>query len=208
MDMGLTKQSTRLREARWVQIVDAAAIVFHEKGYSAATLQDIADRVGILKGSIYYYIKTKSDLLESLLFQVHAEGLAMVRENAEGPGGALERLGRLVRAYLAFIIANPEKSAVYIHEVQRLSREARDKIFRDHSLRSIVERVLVEGQAEGSIHPSLNPRLTAQTMLSGLNSIYQWYRPSAGRPATALIEHLATITLRGLASDAGLKTLD
>lgn len=204
---GAAKQSTRLREARWVQILEAAAFVFHEKGYSAATLQDIADRVGILKGSIYYYIKTKGDLLENLLFQVHAEGLAMVRESLGGQGDVLDRLDRLVHAYLSFIIDNPEKTTVYIHEVQQLSREARDKIFRDHSLRRLVEAVLVEGQTTGLIHPSLDPRLAAQTMLSSLNSIYQWYQPSADRPAPFLIDHMAVTTLRGLASDEGLRRL-
>ena len=44
-------------------IIAAAAKVFRTKGYHAATVQDIADEVGILKGSLYHHVKSKEDLL-------------------------------------------------------------------------------------------------------------------------------------------------
>jgi AcrR family transcriptional regulator len=45
----------------------------HERGYSAATVQVIADELGILKGSLYHYIDTKEDSLYRLLDEVHTE---------------------------------------------------------------------------------------------------------------------------------------
>jgi iron-sulfur cluster repair protein YtfE (RIC family) len=45
------------------EIIAAAAKVFRTKGYHAATVQDIADEVGILKGSLYHHVKSKEDLL-------------------------------------------------------------------------------------------------------------------------------------------------
>ena len=45
------------------EIIAAAARVFQRKGYHAATVQDIADAVGILKGSLYHHFKSKDDLL-------------------------------------------------------------------------------------------------------------------------------------------------
>ena len=44
-------------------IIEAAARMFDAKGYSATSTQDIANEVGLLKGSIYYYINSKEDLL-------------------------------------------------------------------------------------------------------------------------------------------------
>ena len=58
----------------------AAAKVFYERGYSAATVQDIADELGILKGSLYHYIKTKEDLLFRVFEQVHKEVEAILEE--------------------------------------------------------------------------------------------------------------------------------
>ena len=57
------------------EILEAAAGVFHAKGYKATSIQDIADAVGILKGSLYYYITSKEDLLFEILEDVHQQGL-------------------------------------------------------------------------------------------------------------------------------------
>jgi len=59
------------REERWAQLIEVATRVFFEKGYDAASLQDIADRLGMLKGSLYYYIQSKEDLLFEVISTVH-----------------------------------------------------------------------------------------------------------------------------------------
>lgn len=197
------RRSRKSREDRWDDILRAAAEVFHEKGYDGASLQDIADRVGILKGSIYYYIRTKSDLLERLLLDVHEAGLAMVRANAATPGNAFERLAAVVRGYLTFIIRDPVRSAIYVHEIQRLRTEERNRLLRDHTLRSEVEALLLLGQEQGLVRRNIDVRLSAQFMLSGLNSIHQWYRPDPGRPEGALLDQIAAGTLRGVSTAAG-----
>jgi AcrR family transcriptional regulator len=61
-----TRAKLRRRE-----IIEAAAEIFHRKGYSETSVQDIAEAVGILKGSLYYYIDSKEDLLFQMLLEVH-----------------------------------------------------------------------------------------------------------------------------------------
>ena len=58
------------------EIIAAAAKVFQTKGYHAATVQDIADAVGILKGSLYHHVKSKEDLL----YLIVKEPIARQRE--------------------------------------------------------------------------------------------------------------------------------
>src|SRR4030095_6756503 len=58
-----TRCYNRRRMANLEAIIAAAASVFRTKGYHAATVQDIADEVGILKGSLYHHVKSKEDLL-------------------------------------------------------------------------------------------------------------------------------------------------
>ena len=70
-----------LNAARWNEILDAAAVVFSEKGYRAARIEDIAAGVGILKGSLYYYIESKEDLLYALTVGGHTKGLATIEED-------------------------------------------------------------------------------------------------------------------------------
>src|SRR6476646_2120443 len=67
-------------EKRWAAVIDAAEQVFLERGYQAASLKEIANRVGMLKGSLYYYIDTKEDLLFEIVRRAHQSGLEFARE--------------------------------------------------------------------------------------------------------------------------------
>jgi len=196
------------RKKRWQQILKAAAEVFFEKGYEAATLQDIADRVGILKGSIYYYIKTKGDLLDSLLTEVHNEGLAMIRERAATEGTMFDKLGTMIRGHIDYICQNQAKTTVYLRELRALPRAHREALFRGDEFREEFRRIIHEGQKQGLVLESLEPKLTAQAMLGFLNSLYQWYAPSTSRPVQRIADHFITTALRGIASDKGLKLLE
>ncbi|HEY9563993.1 MAG TPA: helix-turn-helix domain-containing protein, partial [Nocardioides sp.] len=55
------------RPSRWDDVVSAAARVFSEKGFGGASLEDVANEVGMLKGSLYNYIKSKEDLLFAIV---------------------------------------------------------------------------------------------------------------------------------------------
>ena len=56
----------RQRRNRSQDVLEAAVRVFHKKGYASSSIQDIADEVGVLKGSLYHYIDSKEDLLARL----------------------------------------------------------------------------------------------------------------------------------------------
>ena len=196
------------REKRWSEILKAAAEVFHEKGYDAATLQDIADRVGILKGSIYYYIKTKGDLLDSLLVEVHKEGLAMIRECAATPGTVFDKLEAMIRGHVDYMSRNRAKTAVYLHELKALDTAHREALFSPHEFRDEFLSLIKQGQREELILAELDPKLTAQSMLGWINSLYQWYRPQPRKSHTAIANHFMTTMLRGIASNKGLKLLE
>jgi len=193
------------RSERWEEILEAAAKCFFEKGYDATSLQDIADRVGILKGSIYYYIKTKPDLRDALLLEVHREGLARIKALAENSGNALEKLDAMIRGHVRYISENLERTTVYLMELKSVQKKG--GLFDKNAYRHVFRDVIEEGQKEGVLLSGLNPDLTAQIMLGTLNSFYYWYRPRPNRPIEPILEHYVTVMLRGHASDKGLKEL-
>ncbi len=195
------------KEKRWQEILKAAAEVFYEKGYDAATLQEIADRVGILKGSIYYYIKTKGDLLDHLLTEVHNEGVAMIRQRAEISGTVFDKLDAMFRSHIDYMCRNQAKTTVYLHELKALDPKRRETLFRGHEFRDEFLALIKKGQAEGLILESLDPKLTAQTMMGWTNSLYQWYRPQPRKPTDQIANHFITIMLRGIATKKGLESL-
>ena len=80
--MPAARQGTS-HEARWDEILQAAAEEFYERGFRGARLQDIAARVGLLTGSLYYYIGSKEDLLFALVQSTHRLGLETSIEDAD-----------------------------------------------------------------------------------------------------------------------------
>ncbi len=58
---GTVEALHRPRKRRDQEVIDAAAKVFYERGFADASVQDVADELGILKGSLYHYIETKED---------------------------------------------------------------------------------------------------------------------------------------------------
>src|SRR5438046_10497950 len=91
-----------LNESRWDEVLSVAADVFGEKGYRAATLRDIASRLGMLKGSRYYYIDSKEDLLFEILRRPHLQVVECVAETpAMRATSRAARLACLIRNWLA-----------------------------------------------------------------------------------------------------------
>ncbi len=75
-------------QRRRQELIDAAAKIFQDKGYEAASIQDVADALGILKGSVYYYIDSKEDLLFAAIQEVHESALAnmeKIQQHRRGP---------------------------------------------------------------------------------------------------------------------------
>lgn len=198
-----TSGDRKPRGERWSEILDVAAQVFSEKGYDATTLQEIATRTGILKGSIYYYINTKGDLLAHLLREAHETGLKNIRPIAEGAGDPVERLEAMIRAHIEYVCTDRARTAVFAHERKRLTEEQRKEFFGDeHAYRHLFQRMIKEGQDQGLIQPNLDSKLAAMCMLGSLNSLYQWYRPNGEFSKRKIADHFVAATLTGIKMNA------
>jgi len=105
-----------LQERRRAEILDVATAVFAERGFAAADVQEIADKTGVGKGTVYRYFPSKEELflaavdhgMRRLKTTVDA-AIADVRQ-------PLARIAEGVRAYLAFFDASPEIVELLIHE--------------------------------------------------------------------------------------------
>src|SRR3954467_8481496 len=109
---------------RDVEVLDAAARVFARRGYADASVQDVADELGILKGSLYHYIKMKEDLLFWLLEAVHKDVEEILEAVAQAPGLApLERIELYVKRQVLYNLDNLERISIYYHDVDSLTAE-------------------------------------------------------------------------------------
>jgi AcrR family transcriptional regulator len=193
------------REERWAELIEVATQVFYEKGYDGASLQDIADRLGMLKGSLYYYIQSKEDLLFDVISTVHRDGLAVIRARAEIDGGPLERLENVIVGHVEHTCHNLVPTAVFLHELSSLPAERRREVLgSEHAYQAVFRDLIDEAQRAGLIRSDLDPRLAALSILGSTNWVYRWFRPGGTFTPEQIGAELAEMAIRGIATDAAL----
>ena len=184
------------------EILEAAAYVFHRKGYESTSIQDIADAVGILKGSLYYYIDSKEDLLYAILQDVHEDALQNIERTRSIEGDPLQKIRAFVTLHIAFNAENLVKMGVFFQDFRSLGEERRAVIVEERDQYDQFLRTLIqEGQAQGVICADLDPKLAGLAILGMTNWIYHWYQPSGERTATELAQAYADIVVAGLVCD-------
>ena len=164
-------------DERWRAIVEAAATVFKEKGYEAASTAEIGTRVGLLKGSLYYYIQTKEDLLFAVIQEVHEAFLSNRMACEQVEGSAAVKMRMFIEGHVAVNAREATRATVFYRDFNSLNPERRAFIIaeRDHYdrfLRSLIE----QGQAEGVFCGDLNPKITSIAILAMMNHVFQWYQ--------------------------------
>ena len=105
-----------LQERRRAEILDTATSVFAERGFAAADVQDIADKAGVGKGTVYRYFPSKEELFLAAVDYGMRRLKAAVDAAVAGARQPLERIAEGVRAYLGFFDENPEVVELLIHE--------------------------------------------------------------------------------------------
>src|SRR6516164_10870221 len=109
-------------------IVSAAAKVFRTKGYHAATVRDIADEVGILKGSLYHHFASKEELLYLVVKEPIAQMYHTISEIAAADVPAAEKLRQAILAHLEAFDRHYPHLFVYLRERESVKRRFREMI--------------------------------------------------------------------------------
>ncbi len=193
------------REERWAELIEVATQVFYEKGYDGASLQDIADRLGMLKGSLYYYIQSKEELLFDVISTVHQEGLAVIRARAEVAGDPLQRLENVIVGHVEHTCRNLVPTAVFLHELSALPPERRQEVLgSEHAYQGVFRDLIELAQQEGLVRADLDPRLGALTVLGSTNWVYRWFRPGGEFTPEKIGAQMAEMVIRGIATQKAL----
>lgn len=181
-------------------MLGAAARVFHAHGYANASVKDIANELGILKGSLYHYIDTKEDLLFRVLESVHHDVEEILDEVAAAPALApLERLHLYVARQVEFNARNIMRVALYDSDVERLTAERR-AVIHAHRRRheQFVTALIADAQADGTASTRHGARALANYVFGSIIWVYRWYRPDSALDAEGLAAIGADFAIRGV----------
>jgi len=177
---------------------EAATRLFRERGYHATSMQDLAEDLGMNRGSLYHYIEAKDDLLWAIVSGALARLDDAVRPILTGPGSAVERLALAVQAHLAFAAAHGDELALLQIELRALPPGRRQALIEQRDGYEAAWRTTIEaGVAAGALHTT-DVRLTTIAILSVCNWFTQWYRPDGPLDVPAIAAQFTTLFLDGL----------
>ena len=159
------------------EIFAAAASIFREKGYHAASMQDLADAVGLQKASLYYYVSSKEDLLLSIYERLTGAFTEQLAELVAAPLSPGEKLRRAVENHVVAVGGQLELFTVYLSEQKFLNGRPRSRIRAEAERHAeLLESILREGILAREFR-DCNVTITARAIIGMCNWIYQWYSP-------------------------------
>ena len=184
-------------------IVSAAAKVFRTKGYHAATVRDIADEVGLLKGSLYHHFDSKEELLYLVVKEPIAQMYRTMAEIAAADGRATDKLRRAIAAHLEAFDRHYPHLFVYLREREAVKRRYREKIgFSPKDYERCWQQILSEGVESGEFRHDLDIQVASYGLLGMLNWLYKWYDPQGRLSVREVAEQFTALALGGLAADS------
>ena len=190
-------------------ILVAAAAAFRAHGFSAASIDDVARRLGATKGLVYHYYRSKNDLFLDVCQRGMELDFAAVAAPAASRDRAVTRLRAMAEAHVTTMLQHADFQHAILQAVARhlggpttpadrdrladviASRDRYEQLFR---------RTIAEAAAEGDLAGGADASLTGRAFLSVLNAPVSWYRERPDETEAdrrAIVRELALFALRG-----------
>lgn len=174
--------------------------MFYDKSYEGASLQDIASAVGLLKGSIYYYIDTKEDLLFELVMRAQAVWRATLEEDEElAAAPATERLRSFILRWMLLKERQREWGIVAEREFTRLSADYLKQVIAGRrTFSTFVEGIIQQGIADGDFDDRIDLPLATNMVFELMKSSHRHRLPGTKAGITEFADSYTLLLVRGL----------
>jgi TetR/AcrR family transcriptional regulator, cholesterol catabolism regulator len=179
-------------------IVAAAAALFREKGFAASSMRDLADKVGVEAASLYNHIKSKSEILQDICFNVANRFMTHLEKVETGNTSAIGKIETILRFHIHSMIHNYEEVYVsdrewkhledpYLSNFQTLRRTYRKRFA------AIIEEGIKNKELKNIDAPT-----AVLIMLHAVAGIESWHRSTQKIDADELEKNMVLIMVEGL----------
>src|SRR3954449_2852157 len=182
--------------ARRAELTRAAARLFARQGYHGTSVGDLAEALGLQKGSLYTHIDSKADLLWDVACE-GAEAFHAALDAIPEDGPVLERIQAALRAHLRVVSEQHDIATVFVREWRYLEGDRLEQFVAER--RRYEERIRAlfrEGREHGELRTDLDDGTAALLALSAANWASTWVRP--GSDTDALADRFTGLLLDGM----------
>jgi TetR/AcrR family fatty acid metabolism transcriptional regulator len=191
----------RKNSDKYRAIIEAAIEVFAEHGYHNARVVKIARAAGVAEGTVYLYFRNKEDLLVSAFREKMETFTGEVAGRLAEPGGAAEKLRRLVDMHLAGLGADFTLALFFQIHLRQPEEAVHDGIAGPLARYArLIEGVVEEGMASGEFLPGLNKKLVRQMIFGAIDEVVSnWVHARGKYSLPGQAGAVSAFLLRGLA---------
>ena len=186
------------RKTRKYEIIKAAAVLFREKGYTGASMRDLAERVGIEPSSLYSHIRSKEEILITICFDCadqFSDGLRQIVAMEVSP---LEKLRNLVNFHIDMAILEPISTTVFSDEWVHLPEGELQKFKTVRSeYEAQIKNIIQQGIDQQSIKP-ISKEILFKTIISSVRWIYYRRKQYTAEEIAEVKSSITTILFQGL----------
>jgi AcrR family transcriptional regulator len=180
------------------EILAQATQLISAKGYEAASVRDIAERVGIEAATVYSHFSSKEEMLWEIALSCANQFIESITPIVESDLTTRNKLTAMIIAHVETLTQNLNAAVIFLNEWRHLSEPRRSQYaqMRDH-YEGMFRKVVSQGIEENTLR-EVDEKFGALTILSALNWTYQWYKPSGEMKPKEIGEKLAALLLHGL----------
>ena len=196
-----------VKDANGNAILDAAATLFRRHGLGGTSIRGVADKAGVLPGSLTYRYPTKESLVLALMERAIADVSAKVIETLTTSADPLERLRFALRAHLAALLAEDDAMYVLLFEWPRLSLSSRRSLSRERrKYEALWDGLLYAAVGSNQIDPTVDLDFLRRSLLGAANSTAIWHSAGNSRSPDQIADAILAMFAFGIATDAARPT--
>ena len=189
------------------KVLSVAVQLFIDKGYDAASVADLAERLGVTKSALYHHYESKEQLLE-LALDVALTHLERLFEEPEArSGSAATQLSHVIRGAVDVLIENLP-SVTLLLRVRGNGPVEAAALERRRAFDQRVTDVVRLAQREGVIRADTDASVVTRLIFGMVNSLTEWYRPGGALDARAMGSVVLATALDGLRLHDADPTID
>ena len=192
-------------DQKLVHVLKTSAAIFAEKGYHSTSIRDIARATKMSLSGLYYYFKSKDELLFLIQDYCFSTVIDDCRRLLAGVDDPVHRLKLLIENHLNYFVNNMNEMKVLSHEANSISGDFLKKV--NSKKRQYVDLAmgLLEEIARKYGVKGIDTRVATFSLFGMMNWIYNWYNPRKDVDVAGLSKNITRIFLSGFLGDKPLE---
>lgn len=188
------KKTAHKKEA----IMNAAISVFAEKGYGGASLEDVAQKIFMTKGAVYYYFKDKQDLLYQSHIYLLQTSNHLISEISDSELTTKEKMEKTIAQHTEYVINERSGFASMLNPESFLTTDQQNEILRLKNEYESKFDGLIENGIKEEIFIQGDIKIIRNLLIGAMNWVMQWYSESGKKSKTEMSELISFYLLRML----------